>query len=354
MGTSALAVVAHGAGDLRVEEREVPAPAPGMVAIDVAYGGICGSDLHYFRHGAVGDFTLREPMVLGHEVVGRVREAGTDTDAAAPGTPVAIHPATPCGVCSSCTDGRPQVCPNVRFLGSAARFPHVQGGFASTIVVPAAQVYELPPGLPLEAAALAEPLSVALHAVRRAGPVDGCCALVVGAGPIGCLAVAALRRAGAAGVVAVDLVPEALAVAAEVGANRTVLADAAGDLEESFDVVIEASGSAAGLRTALTSARRGGTVVQLGLLPPGDVGVAGNLLVTRELSVVGAFRFGAEFAGALAMLNGGPSLAPIVTAVLPLAQAREAFVLAADRRRASKVLLDLRSAHSQSTPRSTP
>lgn len=337
----ARAVVAHGAGDLRVEERLVAPPGPGMVAVDVAYGGICGSDLHYFRHGAVGDFALREPMVLGHEVVGRVRESGPGTEASPPGTAVAIHPATPCGDCATCSGGHRQVCPHARFLGSAARFPHVQGGFASTIVVPGDQVFELPEGLSLESAALAEPLSVALHAVRRAGPVEGCCALVVGAGPIGCLAVAALRRAGAAGIVAVDLMDEALAVAAQVGANRTVRAAPVTDrLGESFDVVIEASGSAAGLRTALGSARRGGTVVQLGLLPPGDVAMAGNLLVTRELSLVGAFRFDAEFGAALTMLAEGPSLAPVVTSVLPAEQAIEAFELAADRRRASKVLLD--------------
>lgn len=341
---TARAVVAHGAGDLRVEERLVEGPRRGLVAVDVSYGGICGSDLHYFHRGAVGDFALREPMVLGHEVVGRVRMTGPDTRPVPPGTPVAIHPATPCGQCPTCLDGRRQVCPNARFLGSAARFPHVQGGFASTIVVPADQVYPLPDGLGLESAALAEPLSVALHAVRRAGPVEGCCALVVGAGPIGCLAVAALHRGGAAGVVAIDLVDEALAVAAEVGANRTVRAGTPGvdRLAESFDVVIEASGSAAGLRTALGSVRRGGTVVQLGLLPPGDVAMAGNLLVTREISLVGAFRFDTEFSDALAMLAEGPSLAPVISSVLPAAQALDAFELAGDRRRACKVLLDLR------------
>ena len=342
-GFTALAVVAHGAGDLRVEQREVAAPGAGQVAIDIAYGGICGSDLHYFHDGAVGDFALREPMVLGHEVVGRVRQAGPETPAPSVGTAVAIHPATPCGQCATCTEGRRQVCPNARFLGSAARFPHVQGGFASTVLMPASQVVELPDGLELRTAALAEPLSVALHAVRRAGPVTGRSALVVGAGPIGCLAVAALRRAGAAHIVAVDLFDEALAVAALVGADACVVAGpATEELAESFDVVIEASGSPAGLRTAVRAARRGGTVVQLGLLPPGDVPVPGNLLVTREISLVGAFRFDTEFADALVMLSEGPSLAPVVTSVLPAARAVDAFALAGDRRLACKVLLDLR------------
>jgi L-idonate 5-dehydrogenase len=347
---TSLAVVAHGAGDLRLENRPIGRPGPGEVAIDISYGGICGSDLHYYHRGAVGDFALREPMVLGHEVVGVLREVGADTKASAPGTPVAVHPATPCGTCTSCVAGRRQVCTNVRFLGSAARFPHVQGGFASTIVVPAAQAYELPEGLTVKGAALAEPLSVALHAVRRAGLVAGRSALVVGAGPIGCLAVAALRQAGAAEIVAVDLTREALAVAAAVGATTTVLASEPPEaLAERFDVVIEASGSPAGLSSAIHAVVRGGTIVQLGILPPGDVAMAGNLLVTREISLVGAFRFDEEFADALVMLRDGPSLDAVITSVVPVADAVEAFDLAGDRHRASKVLLDFtpQDAHHQ-------
>jgi L-idonate 5-dehydrogenase len=139
------ACVVHGAGDLRVEEVAPAEPGPGQVAVDIAFGGICGSDLHYYHDGRVGDFRVVEPMVLGHEVAGRVATAG---DGIAAGTPVAIHPATPCDACRECREGHRNVCANTRYLGSAARVPHVQGGFAQRIVVPAEQVRPLPPACP--------------------------------------------------------------------------------------------------------------------------------------------------------------------------------------------------------------
>src|SRR6478672_5783124 len=143
-----LGCVIHGQGDLRVEELASPAPGPGEVLVAVRYGGVCGSDLHYWRHGGVGDFRLEEPMVLGHEVVGTVLTS-EGPSGPPPGTAVAVHPATPCGVCPECADGRRNVCRDSRYLGSAARTPHVQGGFAAQVVVPARQLRELPTGLPL-------------------------------------------------------------------------------------------------------------------------------------------------------------------------------------------------------------
>ncbi len=144
------ACVVHGAGDLRVEERPYDGPAAGEIAVAVALGGICGSDLHYYHRGRVGDFAVSEPMVLGHEVVGRVAALGAGVEgpaAPAVGTAVAVHPATPCGVCPECARGARNVCAHTRYLGSAAHTPHVQGGFAQYITVPAGQVRALPPGL---------------------------------------------------------------------------------------------------------------------------------------------------------------------------------------------------------------
>src|SRR4051794_5729367 len=337
------ACVAHGAGDLRIDNLEVTNPGSDEISVAVAYGGICGSDLHYYHRGGVGDFRIREPMVLGHEVVGSVAELGPGVEGPATGTPVAVHPATPCGRCPECRDGRPNVCRDTRYLGSAARFPHVQGGFSQRLAVPAGQVRPLPDGLALERAVLAEPLSVALHAVARAGDVSGRRVLVTGAGPIGCLVVTALRAAGAAEITVSDLVDEALDVARGVGATATVRADRPDDpaWPDEVDVAIEASGAAVALRTCVERVRRGGTVVQLGLLPPGDVAFPGNLLVTREVTVVGAFRFGAEFDDALALLSQGLPVDGIVSQSYPLADALEAFEVAGDRRRACKVLLDL-------------
>ncbi|CDR09138.1 L-idonate 5-dehydrogenase [Streptomyces iranensis] len=338
-----LGCVIHGQGDLRVEELPEPEPAPGQALVAIRYGGICGSDLHYHRHGGVGDFRLQEPMVLGHEVVGTVVAYGEGATGPAVGTPVAVHPATPCEVCPECADGRANVCRDTRYLGSAARFPHVQGGFASRVTVPAAQLRALPDGLDPRRAALAEPLSVALHAVRRAGAVKGRHVLVTGAGPIGCLTIAAARAAGAATITATDLLPRALEFAAAAGATACVRADDPDDPNwpsDEVDVAIEASGVAAGLDTCLRRVRRGGVVVQLGMLPPGQSPFAGNVLVAREIDLRGALRFHTEFDDALRLLAAEPSFDELISGVRPVGEAAEAFALAADRSQSCKVLLD--------------
>ncbi|MFJ4817183.1 L-idonate 5-dehydrogenase [Streptomyces sp. NPDC088801] len=336
-----LGCVIHGQGNLRVAELPVPEAGPGQALVAVRYGGVCGSDLHYWRHGGVGDFRLREPMVLGHEVVGTVVEYGPGAAGPAPGTAVAVHPATPCGVCPECEGGRRNVCRDTRYLGSAARFPHVQGGFAARVVVPCEQLRALPDGLGLRRAALAEPLSVALHAVRRAGEVTGRHVLVTGAGPIGCLVVAAAKAAGAAHVTVTDLLPEALAYGRIAGAGSLVRADDPDDRgwPDEVDVAIEASGVAAGLDACLRRVRRGGVVVQLGMLPPGQSQFAGNLVVSREIELRGAFRFDGEFDDALALLAGEPAFDGLISAVVSVAEAESAFALAADRSRSCKVLL---------------
>jgi L-idonate 5-dehydrogenase len=347
--------VVHGAHDLRVADRPEPEPGPGQVRIAIRYGGICGSDLHYVAEGAVGDFRVRMPMVLGHEVVGTVDAVGPDRDGSGVpevGTAVAVHPAAPCHRCPECLAGRPNICRDTRFLGSAARMPHVDGGFAQFLVVDAAQARPLPPGLSLRAAAVAEPLAVGVHAIARAGSVAGARVLVTGSGPIGVLAAAVARAAGAAEVIVSDILDEPLAVARAVGATATVRADHPDDpaWPAEVDVVIEASGTAPGLDSALTRVRRGGVVVQVGLLPPGRTPFAGNTLVSREIDLRGAFRYGAEFDEAVRLLADGLPVTGVVSAVFPLAEAAAAFALAADPRRSCKVLLDLDPAGSPDSP----
>jgi len=337
------AVVAHAAGDLRLEERPVPRPGPGEVAVDIRYGGVCGSDLHYWRHGAVGEFRIREPLVLGHEVVGVLREAGPGTPAPPIGTPVAVHPLVACGRCRRCRTGHRNTCLDAGYLGSAARDPHVQGGFADVLVVPAQRALPLPAGLDLRRAALAEPAAVAWHAVRQAGDVRGRHVLVTGAGPIGCLVVAALRAAGAAEITVTDVHEAPLAVARTVGASTTVRVGGGEDGLDGLtaDLAVESSGSPAGLRTCLHGVDRGGLVVGLGLLPPGDTAVAANALITREIRLVGSFRFDTELDVVLgALADGTLAVDPVVSAALPVEKALDAFAVAADPGRSCKVLLD--------------
>ncbi|MEY2848499.1 MAG: hypothetical protein RI885_1164 [Actinomycetota bacterium] len=339
---SALAVVVHAIGDLRVEEREVPAPAPDESLVRIAYGGICGSDLHYWTHGAAGESILRAPMVLGHEVVGTVLEPAADGTGPGAGSAVAVHPASPgIGDGSRYPADRPNLSPGCTYLGSAARWPHTEGAFASVVALPSRTLRALPPGLSLREAAVVEPASVAWHAVSRAGDVAGRRALVIGCGPIGALVVAVLRRAGAAEIVAVDLHEKPLHIATSVGATRALVAtDTEAIAAVDADIVIESSGSWRGLASAVRGATRGGRVVMVGLLPSGEQPALLSLAITRELELVGSFRFTDEIDDVIAALaDGSLETGPVVTDEFAASDALRAFELASDPSRSCKVLL---------------
>ena len=340
--THSPAVVAHAAHDLRIDQVPVRSPEPHEAVVEIAYGGVCGSDLHYWTHGAAGESILRAPMVLGHEVVGTVATAAADGSGPAAGTRVAVHPATPGDDGRTRYPGdRPNLSPLCTYLGSAARFPHTDGAFVQYATLPSRMLRMLPDGLSLRTAAVIEPASVAWHAVARAGDVAGRTALVIGAGPIGALAVAVLKRAGAAEIVAVDLHDHALAVAGALGATRTLLAtDTEAIADVQADVALDSSGSHRGLASAIRGTARGGRVVMVGLLPTGDQPVPMSLAITRELELVGSFRFNDEIDQVIAALADGSLVVdPVITHEFALDQALEAFEVAKDASQSSKVLL---------------
>jgi L-idonate 5-dehydrogenase len=344
--TSALAATLYGAEDLRMVESELPPLAAGMIRISFGAGGICGSDMHYFRHGRTGDFVVRDPLVLGHEVAGEVVEVNASDAPVAVGDRVAVNPSRWCGTCIRCREGRQNLCENIYFMGSASRYPHMQGGFASHFDAIPAQCVKLPPHMVMEAAALAEPLAVCLHAAARAGNLEGKRAVVFGAGPIGLLTIAAARLAGISEAAAVDIAAAPLAFAQTFGADHivdisrgtealTYLANA-----RAFDVAFEASGSAAGLAAAIAAVRRGGTVVQIGNLPGGDIPVPANAVMSKEIDLRGTFRFGAEFAEAVQLIaDGRVDVLSLITARVPLGEAPAALRLALDRNQSMKVIL---------------
>jgi L-idonate 5-dehydrogenase len=335
---------------LRVVEQDVAELGPGQVRVQVGFGGICGSDLHYFHHGGFGTVRIKRPMVLGHEVAGTVAAVAPDVTRVKVGDRVAVNPSRPCGRCKYCLEGLPNHCLDMRFYGSAMRDPHVEGAFRNQLVCDAVQCEKVAAGVPLQLAALAEPFSVTLHGVQRAGPLLGKRVLVSGCGPIGTLAIAAARVHGAAEVVAVDVTDETLVVARAMGANLTINVATERDWMQryaadkgTFDVMLECSGNEQALRAGLEAMRPRGVVVQLGL--GGDVSLPQNMMVAKELTICGSFRFHAEFALAVQLINEGRvDLRPVVTRSFPLAQAREAFELASDRKRAMKVLLDFADA----------
>jgi L-idonate 5-dehydrogenase len=340
-----LAVVAHAAKDIRIEDLPDPPLGDQEIRVRIAFGGICGSDLHYFNHGGFGQVRLREPMVLGHEIAGLVEEVGPQVRRVKLGDRVAISPSVPCNQCRYCLEGRQNHCLDMRFYGSAMRVPHVQGAFREGLVCREEQAHVVGERVSLGEAAMAEPLSVCLHAARRAGPLLGRRVLVTGAGPIGALCVVAARRAGAAEIVITDIADGALAFATRVGADRIlntaaepgVLSAYARD-KGYFDVLFEASGANAALRAALDVVRPGGVLVQLGL--GGDMTLPVNLIVAKELELRGTFRFHEEFAVAVELIGKGlVDVKPLISATMPFTQAREAFELAGDRSRSMKVQL---------------
>lgn len=339
------ALVIHAPGDLRVETVDTPDVQPQQLQVRVRCGGICGSDLHYYQHGGFGTVRIQQPMVLGHEVAGSIEAVGGAVQGFAPGERVAISPSRPCGQCRYCQLGQHNHCLDMRYYGSAMRMPHVQGAFRQRIVCDASQAYKLADHVSDAEGAMAEPLSVALHAVNRAGPLLGKSVLVTGCGPIGAMAVIAARRAGATRIVATDMAVQPLRTALKIGADQAInvkdepdaLAAFSADKGQ-FDVLFEASGNARALVGAFDALRPRGIIVQMGL--GGEMSLPINTIVAKEFELRGTFRFHAEFATAVQLLNQRlVDLKPLISATLPYRDAGKAFALAADRSQAMKVLL---------------
>lgn len=337
----------YGAKDLRLERGDEPPVGDGQVKVRFGAGGICGSDLSYYGKGRVGDFAVMQPLCLGHEVSGEVVEVGAGVTRVKKGDRVAINPNQPCRICRTCVAGKGHLCLKMNFYGSAAVFPHIQGVFREVIVASEAQCFPVPQSCDFRTAAMAEPLAVALHAVRRAGSLVGKSVLVTGVGPIGSLCVLAARRAGAARIVVTDVADGALKRAEALGIDDAVNAVSSPERVEAwyankgtFDVTFECSGNAAAMTTAIQATASGGCVVQVGMIagPTADIPV--NRFVSREVDLLGAFRFDSEYGAAVHELaTGGIDVSPLLTHTFKMTAANDAFAVAADRSQSMKVHL---------------
>ena len=332
------AIVIQGKLQLVETELATPVPGPGEVRLRMVYGGICGSDLHYYHDGANGSYVVREPLVPGHELSGTV-----DLDPSGeltPGTPVTIHPAT-FGTSEPGIEDRPHLWPDGAYLGSASTWPHTQGGMSEFVVVGRHMVRALPATLPLRRAALAEPLAVALHALHIAGGVEGRRVLVSGSGAIGLLTAAAALAAGATEVVSTDVLPGPLRRARELGVHGTIQVDTEEIPSAYFDVVLECTAVPVAISAALEAARRGGIVVLVGIPANEPRGVNLSPLVNRELQLRGTLRFNNEIDQAVRLLDADSRLEQVITHEFPAAQAVEAFAIATDSNTSGKVLISL-------------
>jgi 2-desacetyl-2-hydroxyethyl bacteriochlorophyllide A dehydrogenase len=285
-----LAAVYQRRGEVAIEERRVPRPGPGQVLVEVGHCGICGSDIHMILDG-----WGKPGVVEGHEWTGVIAAIGDDVDGWAPGDAVVGGPAPRCGRCRRCREGQPSQCEDRG--RSMTDDLAVDGAFADYIVVDGRSLIALPDGLSPRAAALAEPLAVALHGITRAQIVEGDSVMVLGAGPIGALSIAALVARGVAPITAVEPAANRQQLARTLGADSVIHPD---DLEvfpqwepermaeRAVDVVLECSGKKVAMEAGLCQLRRGGRMVMVGAgieAPTFDP----NRMLLNELTVTGSF-----------------------------------------------------------------
>ena len=311
--------------DIAVASDVVPEPGPLQVLVEVAAVGVCGSDVHYYDHGRIADFVVREPLVLGHEASGTIRAVGAEVADRTPGQRVALEPQETCGRCRECLSGRYNLCPQVRFFAT----PPVHGAFAQYVVLDAIRAHPVPDQLSDEAAALIEPLSVAVWAADKAGIKPGDRVLVTGAGPVGLLCADVARARGAAWVGVSDTNEHRLAVAADRGASQTVnaLAGPLTDQIEPVEVIVECSGATPAVQAAFAVAAPAARIVLVGMGAPAmELPVA--TIQIRELTVTGTFRYANVYPAAIALATSGAvDLDSLVTARFGLEQVAEALTV---------------------------
>jgi L-iditol 2-dehydrogenase len=318
------AAVLHAPGDVRVEDRPVPEPGPREVLVEISAVGVCGSDVHYYEHGRIGDFVVREPLVLGHEAAGRVAAVGSEVSRHAAGDRVTLEPGVPCGRCRQCRAGRYNLCPDVQFFAT----PPVDGAFANYVAIHEDFAFALPDALTDEEGALMEPLSVGLWACWKGKVGPDTSVVVTGAGPIGQLALQVARALGATDVAITDVNPHRLAVAEEAGATRALNIGEEPLAESGLeaDVLLECSGHPDAVRDGILALRPAGTAVMVGMGPGAEATVPMAAIQSREIWLTGTFRYANTYPAAIALAaDGRVNLDAIVTGHFPLEEAEAAL-----------------------------
>ncbi|KAI9734275.1 MAG: hypothetical protein M1834_002379 [Cirrosporium novae-zelandiae] len=317
-GSSVQAAVLHGPENLRIESRLISAVGPDDLEIAIRSTGICGSDLHFYRHYANGDVLVREPLVLGHESAGIVTAVGSSVDDFKIGDKVALEVGQPCGSCARCEEGRYNICKDMQFRSAAKLFPHAQGTLQERIIHPAKWSYKLPDNVSLDEGALLEPMGVAIQAMRRAQLHPQSITLIFGAGAVGLLCAAILKVTGSSTIVIADIeegrvdfavkngfadrgfvVPrkrgsttiENLNIAKETATLAGNIPIAGGDKQiGEFDAVFECTGVEACLQAAIYATRPGGRVLIIGTGTPVQI-LPVSAAAFREVDLIGVFRY---------------------------------------------------------------
>ncbi|CAF0787014.1 unnamed protein product [Adineta steineri] len=328
-----IALVLHKIDDLRLEPFPVSEPKDGEVLIEMQSVGICGSDVHYWKRGCIGDFIVRAPMVLGHESSGKVIKVGPNVKDLKEGDRVTIEPGVPCRRCDFCKTGRYNLCPDVVFLAT----PPVHGSIARYHTHAADFCFKLPDHVSYEEGAFCEPLSVGVHACRRAGVTIGSKVLITGAGPIGLVSMLAAKAMGADTVIMTDISQARLDFAKKIGASHVILAD--NDAQKTAEHVIETlgcmpnisiecSGAESSIQTTFYGTISGGVVVLVGLGRPLASLPIVNAAV-REIDIRGVFRYANCYPAALSLIASGRiDVKPLITHRYKINESVQAFEMA--------------------------
>lgn len=288
--------------ELYIRKEEIPQPGEFEVLVQIKANGICGSDVHFFHEGRLGNFVVDRPYVPGHEASGIVVETGKNASIFQKGDRVIIEPGIPCGRCKMCKEGRYNLCPDVVFLSA----PPIDGTFCDYLCVNENFLFAIPDSLSFEDAALAEPAAVAIHAVNMAEFKPGATGVIVGAGPIGLLTLQAFKSAGGGRAICLDIIDSRLEKALRVGADEVInTAERKEKLENLGEVVFETAGNQFTTAQLFTLTRSGGCAVQVGW-PKGNV-VEMNVadMMDKELVYKSVNRYANVFDTAITWLEDG-------------------------------------------------
>ncbi len=319
--------------DIEVKQVPIPVPKADEVLLKVHCIGICGSDVHYYEHGRIGRYVVEAPIILGHELSGVIVEVGSDVSHVAVGDRVAVEPGVTCGRCDYCKSGRYNLCPDVVFMAT----PPVDGAWAEYVTIRSDFVFKLPEAMSFEEGALIEPFSVGIHAMNRGRVTPADRVLVTGLGPIGLLAVQAAKMYGVSEIYATDVVPFRRELALKMGVTA-VFDPSSEDVKQKLaeataghgaDVLVETSGNGRAISDAITTVRRGGRVVLVGMPAKDDLPVNINHLIDSELDVFGLFRYANTYPAAVQALAGGKlDVEQVITHRFALEDIKEAVEMA--------------------------
>lgn len=322
--------VMEGIGKMGFEERSIPTPKADEVLVKLDYVGICGSDLHYYETGAIGDYVVKPPFVLGHEPGGVVVEVGENVRHLKAGDRVALEPGKTCGHCEFCKEGKYNLCPDVVFFAT----PPVDGVFQEYVAHEANLCFKLPDNVSTLEGALIEPLAVGFHAAIQGDAHLGQKAVVMGAGCIGLVTMMALKARGVSQVYVVDIMEKRLEKALELGADG-VINGAQEDVEKraleltdgkGMDLVVETAGTEITTRQAIRIAKKGSNIVLVGYGKTGEMTLPMSLVLDKELTFKTVFRYRHIYPLAIdAVASGKVNLKGIVTDIFPLEEAQKAM-----------------------------